>query len=903
MLVGRDAELERISRLIDDAARGRGAALVLRGEAGIGKSSLLDHARSRTTSTVISTSGTEAESAIPFAGLGDVLRPLLGLLDSLAEPHATAVRAVLGLAEPRPVDRLTLGAASLSLLAASAPLLVVVDDAHWLDTESQDALVFAARRLAADPVAMVFAAREGDVQRFAAEGIDELVVSGLESDHARSLLGERVSSSRVADELIESTGGNPLALLQLPQALSDAQLSGDEPLEQPIRVGAALERGFSRRVQILGEDVRLAALTVAADDSGDAAAIDTAVGSLGLAANNLTRAEDAGLLQRNGGQLGFSHPLVRSAVYHGAAPSERRRVHAALAAALADRDGERHAWHLAAAAVGADTTAAAKLDDVARRAADRGAYDSAARAFERAARLTATGQEQASRLAEAANAAQLAGRPRHAGQLVDEGLAGHPPELVRATLLGVKGRLAVLNHDQRTAFDSFVAAATISEADDPQRAALLLAEAVTVGIQLDRVAMQTAGERLRALGPPRDPRTEFFVAQALGAAASQAGTPDSAELIARAVAIVDAGDLPLTSAQDLFWAGRAYYMLGRHAAASAYGHRAAEAARQEGAFGVLPQAQRLVASAAFEIGDWRTAYAAAGDAVAVSSEVGQRATACASYGVLADIDAASGNEQACRDHAGAAIELADTLGLGFYRERSERALGRLELALGRLDSAAQLLERVHERLRAAGNLEFNVTPAWDLAETYVRLGRAEDAIGLIDLAEAEAPPVSPPERALVQRCRGLTHDDFVPWFEQALASHVPEDSAESMPFEHARTALCFGERLRRRGDRREAREQLRSALATFETLGADAWAARADAELRASGERLRPREASREQLTPREMQIALSVAEGQSNREVAAALYLTPKTVEFHLTRIYRKLGLRSRAELARHFR
>ena len=261
---------------------------------------------------------------------------------------------MLGLAEPRPVDRLTLGAASLSLLAASAPLLVVVDDAHWLDTESQDALVFAARRLAADPVAMVFAAREGDVQRFAAEGIDELVVSGLESDHARSLLGERVSSSRVADELIESTGGNPLALLQLPQALSDAQLSGDEPLEQPIRVGAALERGFSRRVQILGEDVRLAALTVAADDSGDAAAIDTAVGSLGLAANNLTRAEDAGLLQRNGGQLGFSHPLVRSAVYHGAAPSERRRVHAALAAALADRDGERHAWHLAAAAVGAE---------------------------------------------------------------------------------------------------------------------------------------------------------------------------------------------------------------------------------------------------------------------------------------------------------------------------------------------------------------------------------------------------------------------------------------------------------------------------------------------------------------------------------------------------------------------
>ena len=327
-----------------------------------------------------------------------------------------------------------------------------------------------------------------------------------------------------------------------------------------------------------------------------------------------------------------------------------------------------------------------------------------------------------------------------------------------------------------------------------------------------------------------------------------------------------------------------------------------DAAREEGALGILPQAQRLLAAAAFEAGNWRQAYAAGGDAVAVSLEVGQRATACASYGVLADIDAAAGNEEACREHARAAIELAGELGLGFYRERAERALGNLELALGRLEPAAQLLEGVLERLHAVGNLEFNVTPV-DLAETYVRLGRDEDARRLVDVAEAEAPPVSAFERALVERCRGLTDDDFVPWFEQALASHAPTEHGETMPFERARTELCFGERLRRRGDRVEAREQLRSALTTFDDLGADAWTARADAELRASGERLRTRELSREQLTPREMQIALFVAEGQSNREVAAALYVTPKTVEFHLTRIYRKLGLRSRSELARRFR
>ena len=414
--------------------------------------------------------------------------------------------------------------------------------------------------------------------------------------------------------------------------------------------------------------------------------------------------------------------------------------------------------------------------------------------------------------------------------------------------------------------------------------------------------MQAASARLRAVGPGDDSRTEFFVAQALGAAASQAGSPDSAELIGRAVAIVDAGKLPLTSAQDLFWAGRAYFMLGRNSSAKACAQRAVDAAREEGALGVLAQALRLLASASFEAGDWRRAYAAGGDAVAVSREVGQRATACATYGVLADIDAAAGNEEACRLHARSAIDLAGETGLGYYRERAERALGNLELALGRLEPAVRLLEGVLERLREVGNLEFNVTPAWDLAETYVRLGRSDEARRVVDATEEASPPVSPPEHAIVHRCRGLLEEDFQLWFELALASHAPSDVWETIPFERARTELCFGERLRRRGDRREARKHLRSAIESFDRLGAAAWSARGETELRASGERLQTSELSREQLTPRETQIALFVAEGRSNREVAASLYVTPKTVEFHLTRVYRKLGLRSRSELARAF-
>ena len=341
-------------------------------------------------------------------------------------------------------------------------------------------------------------------------------------------------------------------------------------------------------------------------------------------------------------------------------------------------------------------------------------------------------------------------------------------------------------------------------------------------------------------------------------------------------------------------------MLGHNDEAARLARRALDGARQAAALALLPQALRLLASADFDRGRWRPAYAAAGEAVELGRELEQHSTVCACLGLLADIDAATGNADSCHAYAAAAIEIAIERGFGFYRERAERALGRLELALGRTAEAIQKLENVCARLAGAGNWEANVTPAWDLVEAYARAGSLEPARELLAGAEQAMPPAMAGEEAAIQRCHGIVGDDssFEASFQRALALH----DADPFPFERARTELAYGERLRRAGQRKRARERLHAALVVFDDLGANAWSARARSEIAATGERLRPAAVTRESLTPREMQVALAVAEGASNRETAAALYLTPKTVEYHLTRVYRKLGLRSRAELVRQF-
>lgn len=903
MLVGRREERARIGLLLDQAAAGRGGALAIRGEAGIGKTALLEYARRRQRgATVVGTTGVESELELPFAGLAALLRPLLGHLDELPESQQDLVRGALALGPPRPADRFALGAASLALLAAAAGdgmLLVLVDDAHWLDAASRDALLFAARRLGADAVALIFAARDDEPMPFEPSGIAALVLSGLGHQDAAALLGGVVADDAL-DTLIELTQGNPLALLELPATLSDAQLQGRASLEQPLRVSLGIQRAFARRALVLGERTRRALLVTAADDSGSVAVVEAACQILGAGTSDLLRALDDDLLRIDGPQVEFRHPLVRAAVYQGAAPSERREAHRALADVLKGRDEFRHAWHSAAAAVGPDAAAASALRAVAAESRARGAYAAAAAAFERAARLTPDGNERPVFLAYAADAAWLAGRTAEAAALVSEGLSTDPAGRARAELLARRGQIGLYGDDQETAYDTLLEAARLFEDEDPSRAAELLADAIGAGLQVGGTSAAEAATRLGALGASDDPVRELLLAQALLTATSVAGDVGGRDRLERALVAAEAAGVLDQSALHLLWAGIGRFMLGHNNDAARLARRALDRARQATAIAVVPQALRLLASSDFDRARWRSAYAAAGEAVELGRELEQHTTVCACLGVLADIDAAAGNAESCRAHAAAAIEIAIERGLGFYRERAERALGRLELALGRTAQAIEKLEHVYARLARAGNCEANVTPAWDLVEAYARTGSLEAACELLAGAEQAMPPAAAGEEAAIRRCHGIVGDDssFEASFQRALALH----DADPFPFERARTELAYGERLRRAGQRKRAREQLHAALVVFDDLGAGLWSARARSELAATGERLRPAAVARESLTPREMQVALAVAEGASNRETAAALYLTPKTVEYHLTRVYRKLGLRSRAELVRRF-
>jgi DNA-binding CsgD family transcriptional regulator len=537
---------------------------------------------------------------------------------------------------------------------------------------------------------------------------------------------------------------------------------------------------------------------------------------------------------------------------------------------------------------------------VATESSERGAYAAAAAAFERSARLTPDGDQRPIRLARAADAAWLAGRTAHAAALVTDGLSANPTDAARAELLALRGRIALYGDDQEAAYDTLLEAARLVEPADPTRAAEFLSDAIGAAVQLGGSAAQEVATRLGALAANGDAVRELLVSQALLSASSVAGELGAERRLAQAVVSAElAGALDM-SALHLYWAGRGMWMLGRNDDAARFARRALDRARQDAALAVIPQALRLLAMAELDRGRWRAAYAAASEAAELANELDQRTTACACLGLLAEVDAATGDDEACSAHAATAIAIARATGLGYYRERAERALGRLELARGRVAEAIERLEQVQQRLDQAGNWEANVTPTWDLVEAYVRVGELEKARALLKRAEEAMPPVSASEDATIKRCHGIVADEksFEAAFERALALH----NAEPFPFERARTGLAYGERLRRAGKRRRARDQLRAALAVFDDLGAAAWSARAQAELAAAGERLRPAEVARESLTPRELQVALAVAEGSSNAEVAATLYLTPKTVEYHLTRVYRKLGLRSRAELVRRF-
>ena len=897
-LVGRERECEAVAALIDATRQGRSGSLVIRGEAGIGKSALLTYAGDLADGMIVLRAvGVDAESDLAFAGLFGLLRPVLERLDQLVESQARALASSLGLAGSIGADRFLVSAAVLSLLAAAAeerPVLCLVDDAQWLDRPSIDALLFAARRLGAEPIAIVFGARDKESQSFVGSGIPELVLDGLGGDAARTILGthEREMSSAVRARLLAEADGNPLALHELPAGLTDDQLAGREPLPEAIPLTPRLEALFRRQIEQLPSSARAALLITAVDNTRDLSAVLGAAAELGLGPEALEPAERLQLITTAENTIAFRHPLMRAAAYETASLSERQRAHTALARALfGDEHADRRIWHQAMATVTGDEEVASALEASARRAQLRGGHASAASAFRRAAELSEDESRRGSRLAASAQAAWDAGQADTAMALIVDALP-RASDISRARLLYLRGLLESRRGGSSESVKTLTEA--IASSTDPALTAEILHDAVDAASDVgDRAALRAFGERAATLPETAAPE-RFAKAIVAGYAALGDGHYERARrAFGDALAVADQLDDPTA----LVWAARAASLGYDMGAGLPYATRAVELARRHGMLSLLPLALDQLGSELVRASRFEQAYAIAEEGYRLSLDLGQGHAAC-HLDNMASVEAVYGREIDARDHAQEAITIARRDGPRI--ESSVRAtVARRELSLGRVVQAASiLLELVtnpqHDPLPHQG-----LTPLPDAAEAVVRSGWdvAPLAGPLARYRDWVCAVPSDGHRALLARCEALIEArPPEQGFDEAIALAV------ALPaFERARTELLYGEWLRRQRRRTDARPHLRLAQGEFEILGALPWAARAERELRASGETARKRGPSTlDQLTPRERTIAEMAGTGLSNPEIGAQLFLSRRTVEYHLSKVFSKLGIASRSELIR---
>jgi DNA-binding CsgD family transcriptional regulator len=909
MLLGRELERARIDGLIDAARDGEGGSLALKGEAGIGKTALLAYAaESAGGMRVLHARGLEGEAPLAFRGLHDLLLPLADLLDRIPEPQADALRGALALG-PEPATPQAVAAGTLSLLAAAAesePLLVVVDDLQWLDSSSADSILFAARRLADTPVAVLLAAREGT--GFEATGVEGLVVEGLEAPDAAKLVSLTRSdiAPPVAARLVEAAHGNPLALVELPELLDPQQLRGESPLPQPLPAAASIEGAFRARADRLTDAAQKAVTVAAALGDGDTGVLAKALGSFGIDPRaSLEEAEARGILVLRPGRFEFVHPLARSALYQAAPAAGRREAHAAIAAALDGRAApDLRAWHLGEAATEPDEELAAALEDSADRALRRGGYRAAAAARERAAELSIDDDGRTRRYASAGDAAQLAGLGEQALALLDKALVSEGDPLRRAEIHNSRGFILYWRGELDQAREAWQHASGI-EAFDREKAAVIYHEMLGPCYERgDPAGVLEMGQRSYELAPRDGGWIEFMGATAMGFGLMYNGRAREARPF-----LLRGGEIAETnpdSFDDPVWlgvGGAALCFAEEDLRARTFFERLLGEARATSSFGVLTFILPALAGVERDFGNWPRARALAVECVELSLDTGQTINLANGRNECAHLSALAGREQECREFAGEAAALAQETGSFASLVWTREALGALELGLGNTEQAIAQLEPVVLQVveRGIGEPQMAATLP-NLIEAYIRakrLGEAEEVLCYLDKLAADSGYVG--QLAPAARCHGLlaSQEEFAGFFEAGIeqCERLPR------PFERARIELCFGERLRRSGHRVEARTHLRKALAIFDQLGAHPWAGKARGELRASGETIRAHDHStRDELTPQELKVALVIAEGASNQEAAAALFLSPKTIEAHLGRAYRKLGIRSRSELTRHF-
>ena len=898
-MLGRREERARLLGLLDRARGGESCVLVLRGEAGIGKTALIEDAIAAARSRgmpVVTARGVEAEAVIPFAALSELVQPLLGRLHDIPAPQASSLEAALAIRELRTADRFAVAAATLSLLAAGAEqhgLLACLDDAHWIDQASASALVFAARRFQADGVAFVVAVREGETSAFLDAGFPDLTVGGVDLDTARTLVTSdgAVVAPAVVRRLFEATGGNPLALIELPNLLDVAQLGGRAPIDEPLRVGGAVERSFARRLQRMSVETRSALTVVAASRTRDLAPILSALPDLGLGSDALDSAESAGLISIAGGRLSFSHPLLRSVAYYTAPISARMAAHRALARY---EEGVRAAWHLAEATAGPDEVVAALLEDAADEALGRTGFSAAALAYERAGGLTPDRASRARRLLGAGRAYVAVGEFSRAGEVLTRALQATTDESMRAQIQYARMNAAAWSGEIPFARELALEEAPRAAAVSPELALLMLYDAMVAAIQTGEVPMAVEIGRRAALIPASTPRERQLAAAGVSMIETLRGSVGAAEGLKAAQRFFQ-GSEPVEAVRRL-----AYPLIWHEQFDDVREllNRAILSLRASSAIGPLPSLLAALGELEYRMGRWYDARIAADEATSLAAEMGSWDPY--SSVVLTRLDASQGREADCRARAADVFRAADAIGIGSIRWGAWSAIGMLELGIGRTADAIRALAPMAEEMRAQGIEEPAVDPwAPNLIEAYFRRGLRDHAQRELALFAAQAMRT---ERtgalACMHRMRGMLapDPDYESEFEQAIEWHGQAPT----PFELARTELAYGERLRRTRRRLQARTHLRAALETFDQLGAAPWAERARSEIRASGETARRRHPSTlDELTPQELQIARLVASGLTNRETAERLFLSARTIDAHLGNIFRKLGIHARGDLA----
>jgi DNA-binding CsgD family transcriptional regulator len=904
LLRGRDRECEALDRLLAAVRDGQSRALVVRGEPGVGKTALLEYVVERAPGRrVARAAGVQAEIEFPFAGLHQLCMPMLHRLDALPEPQRDALRTAFGQRAGDPPDRFLIGLAVLSLLATMAeeqPLVCVIDDAQWLDRASAQALAFVARRLLAESVALVFAVRDtGDDGELT--GLPELVVDGLREPDARALLNDVIGGpidELVRDRIVAETGGNPLALLELPRGLTSDELAGGFGIPAAMPLSRRIEERFRQRVGRLPAETRQLLLIAAAEPVGDPAVLWRAAGQLGISVAAAAPAEADGLLKL-GGRVTFHHPLVRSAIYRGASPEDRRSVHRALAEATdSEFESDRRAWHRAQAATGPDDEVAEELEHSADRAMARGGLAAAAAFLERAAGLTVDPGRRAERALAAARAKLSAGAPNAALEVLATVETGPLDELQSAYIGVLHAEIAFAMNRGSDAPPLLLKAAKQLEPLNAELARETYLDALATALVVGRLSsgggVLEAAQAARAGPPsPEPPRPADLLLDGLALLVTEGYTAGVPTLKRALIAFRsdeisrDEGirwlSLACTCAMEL-WDDEGWHDLAA---------RQVRVIRDTGALNVLPIALANQMGLHLHAGERAAAALLIEEMERVAEATGGRLPTCSHLALAAwhgrEAEALAliegGTTEMVGQNEGRALTVAQYLTAMLYN-----GLGRYEQALAAAKDAVAHPEELGSSSWALA----------ELVEAAARTGNAEIAADALErLSEMARATGTDWALGVEARSRALVSDGEVA--DGLYREAIERLGRTRVAVERARAHLVYGEWLRRERRRLDAREQLRTAHETFATMGMEAFAERAARELRATGETARKRTVeTTDELTAQEGQIAALARDGLSNPEIGAQLFISPRTVEYHLHKVFGKLGIRSRSELER---